>query len=35
MLDYKFRTGFDWDRDGRIDDNEWDDGFHVELIDED
>ena len=26
------RTGADWDRDGEIADNGWDDFFHVELV---
>ena len=26
------RTGADWDRDGEISDNGWDDFFHVELV---
>jgi hypothetical protein len=34
MLGYKLRTGADWDRDGEIADNGFDDFFHVE-IDED
>ena len=28
----KLRTGADWDRDGEISDNGFDDFFHVELI---
>lgn len=31
MLGYKIRTGADWDRDGEIADNGFDDFFHVEI----
>ena len=31
MLGYKLRTGADWDRDGEIADNGFDDFFHVEI----
>lgn len=31
MMGLKVRTGGDWDRDGQISDNGWDDLFHVEL----
>ena len=31
MMDTPFRTGADWDRDGEILDNGFDDFFHVEL----
>ena len=33
MLGYKFRTGADWDRDGEIADNGFEDFFHVEVED--
>ena len=33
MLGYGLRTGADWDRDGEIADNGFDDFFHVELDD--
>ena len=31
MLGEDFRTGADWDQDGEISDNGWDDLFHVEI----
>ena len=31
MLGFTFRTGADWDSDGEISDNGWDDLFHVEV----
>lgn len=31
MLGYKLRTGADWDQDGEIADNGFDDFFHVEV----
>ena len=33
MLGRKARTGADWDRDGEVSDNGWDDLFHVEIDD--
>lgn len=33
MLGHKIRTGADWDRDGQIADNGFDDFFHVEVED--
>lgn len=33
VLGYKIRTGADWDRDGEIADNGFDDFFHVEIED--
>ena len=33
MLGKKARTGADWDQDGEISDNGWDDLFHVEIKD--
>lgn len=33
VLGYKLRTGADWDRDGEIADNGFDDFFHVEIDD--
>ncbi len=33
MLEHKIRTGADWDRDGEIADNGFDDFFHVEIED--
>ncbi len=33
MLGHKIRTGADWDRDGEIADNGFDDFFHVEVED--
>lgn len=33
VLGYKLRTGADWDRDGEILDNGFDDFFHVEIDD--
>lgn len=33
MLGHKLRTGADWDRDGEIADNGFDDFFHVEIDD--
>jgi hypothetical protein len=32
MLGYTFRTGADWDGDGEVSDNGWDDLFHVEVF---
>jgi hypothetical protein len=34
VLGIPLRTGADWDRDGEIADNGWDDFFHVELIED-
>lgn len=30
----KLRTGADWDTDGEVSDNGWDDLFHVEILDD-
>ncbi len=32
-LGIKLRSGADWDGDGEVSDNGWDDLFHVELVD--
>lgn len=32
-LGIKLRSGADWDSDGEVSDNGWDDLFHVELVD--
>ena len=29
---FKLRTGADWDTDGEVSDNGWDDLFHVEIV---
>ncbi len=29
----ELRTGADWDSDGEVSDNGWDDLFHVEIVD--